>query len=122
MAPLEKVVCFIMDEKGWIRCFESGETGLGMEDKNGGRKICFFFFSLSYSGFKKMLPQGVTKGPERLPDFPKVTQAFRCPVLGLSCQTQCESLLSCLGERAMQRTWRTWLCCNTGSSLLGSGL
>lgn len=44
MAPLEKAVRFIMDEKGWIRCFESGEIGLGMEDKNGGRKICFFFF------------------------------------------------------------------------------
>ena len=105
MAPLEKAVHFIMDENGWIRCFESGETGLGMEDKNGGRKMCACVrvcvcvcvcvcVSLSYSGFKKMLPQGVTKGPERLPDFPKVTQAFRCPVLSLSCQTQCESLLS----------------------------
>ena len=60
----------------------------------GGKYVVFFFFPLSYAGFKEMLPQGVTKGPERLLDFPKVTQAFGCPVLGLPCQTQCESLLS----------------------------
>lgn len=41
-----------------------------------GGKYGVFFFSLRHSGFKQMPPQGVTKGPERLTDLPKVTQAF----------------------------------------------
>ena len=65
-----------MGGKGWIRCAGSGETGLGMVEGSGGRKIRGFFFSLRHSGFKQMPPQGVTKGPERLTDLPKVTQAF----------------------------------------------
>lgn len=66
--------------KGWIRgsgslpfCSE-GRQAWGWQKGHRGRR--FFSFSPKHCGFKQMLPQGVTKGPERLTDSPKVTQAF----------------------------------------------
>lgn len=61
--------------KGWIRCARRDETGLGMVEGSGGKEIGVFL-SPEQCGFKQMLPQGVTKGPERLTDLPKVTQVF----------------------------------------------
>jgi hypothetical protein len=57
-----------------------GQTGLDTVGQSSRKEIygcCFVLCFLSSSfGFKKILPQGVTKGPERLADLPKVTQAF----------------------------------------------
>lgn len=53
----------------------SDVPGLGMVEGSGGKEIGIFL-SPEQCGFKQMLPQGVTKGPERLTDLPKVTQVF----------------------------------------------